>query len=231
MAVTEAERIRAVYQERDRRGKAGLYAWHRQEVLLNQYRLSAAAARLLGRAGFHQWAEKDVLDVGCGSGTWLTRVIEWGGDPGRLHGTDVLHDRIEQARRRAPHVDWRVNEDALPYADESMDLVSAHTVFSSILDRDVRTALASEMLRVTRPSGWLLVYDFRVSHPGNPDTTAIRTTEIRRLFPSLPLYTQSLTLAPPIARRLATHLPAAALLLEAGLPCLRTHRVYVLKKR
>jgi SAM-dependent methyltransferase len=103
-------------------------------------------------------------------------------------------------------------------------------VFSSILDAPARQALAQEMLRVLKPGGYVFVYDFRISHPQNPDTTGIRKAEIRRLFPGLPFQVHSLTLAPPLARRLAPLSPVLAHILEAWCPFLRTHALYLLQK-
>jgi ubiquinone/menaquinone biosynthesis C-methylase UbiE len=157
--------------------------------------------------------------------------MEWGVVPERLHGIDLLSDRIERANRLAPRMDLRVASAwALPYADESMDLVSAHTVFSSILDPTARQALAREMVRVLRLTGCILIYDFWISNPKNPDTTGIDKAEICRLYPDMIVKTCTLTLAPPLSRRIAPIFPLLVHILEALLPFLRTHSMSIVRR-
>src|SRR5215471_8544720 len=91
----EAGRIRSAYARRDSSGRASLYAWSRPDVALSRYRLHAAAARLLGGRGWPDLAEVEALDVGCGTGGWLRTLQEWGASPQRLHGIDLLGDRID----------------------------------------------------------------------------------------------------------------------------------------
>jgi len=226
----EENRIITVYSERDRKGKPSLYAWYRQENLLGQYRFRAVAASMLKCNGLHDLSKIDILDVGCGVGGWLRKLLEWGASPHRLHGVDLLHDRIEKARILGGGIDFQIASGyEIPFSDSSMDLVSAHTVFSSILDASARKALAGEIVRVLRPGGRVLVYDYRVSDPRNPDTVGIRKSEIRRLFPGFSLSLRSLTLAPPIARRIAPVSPLLAHLLESSFPFLRTHLICLLR--
>src|SRR5207253_10917506 len=112
-------------------------------------------------------------DGGCGSGKWLRTLLEWGASAQRLHGVELLHDRIQQAKKISPAaIDFQVSDGwPIPFADRSMDLVCARTVFSSILDSRARSALAAEMRRVVKDGGYILVFDFRVKNPRNPDTT------------------------------------------------------------
>lgn len=228
----EEARIRAAYAHRDKSGKRGLYSWWRPDVLLSDYWIQAVIARCLRRAGWNDLSRVRALDVGCGSGAWLRQLLAWGAQAGNLHGIDLLEDRIAAARRLAPDVDFRQADGwRLPYADASMDLVSAHTVFSSILNEHARAGVAAEMTRVLEPHGYILIFDFRISHPRNPDTIGIRRREIRRLFPGFGQYAQSLILAPPIARRLTPVAPWLAVAMEALCPPLRTHNVFLLQSK
>ena len=116
----------------------------------------------------------------------------------------------------------------IPFPDSGIDLVSAHTVFSSILDGPHRKALADEIARVLKPNGKVLIYDYRISDPRNPDTVGIRKSEIKRLFPERSIQVRSLTLVPPISRRVAPVSPLLAHVLECLCPFLRTHAFYLL---
>lgn len=90
---------------------------------------------------------------GCGTGSFLRQLIDWGADPSKLCGTELLPDRLEAACRATAHgVRWHPGRlDAIPAG--GFDLVSAHTVFSSILDPVGRHALAAGMRRSLRPGG------------------------------------------------------------------------------
>jgi hypothetical protein len=86
------------------------------------------------------------------------------------------------------------------------------------------------MVRVVKPAGAVFIYDYRISDPRNPDTIGIRKKEIQRLFPEFQVNMRSLTLAPPLARRIAPVSPLLAHAMEAWFPFLRTHALYFLKK-
>lgn len=228
----EQKRIQRTYARRDAGGKPFLYSWHRQEVLLSLYRFRAVTAKLLAANGYYDLSKLEVLDIGCGIGGWLRTLMEWGATPERLHGIDLLDDRIHQAKVLAPLADFRVASGyQTPFSDSSMDLVSSHTVFSSILDPTARELLSQEMIRVLRSSGIILIYDFRLSDPRNADTIGIRKREIQRLFPFFRLQFCSLTLAPPLARKIVPVCPSLAHVLEAWFPLLRSHALYFLSRR
>jgi SAM-dependent methyltransferase len=143
------------------------------------------------------------LELGCGEGGVLLEFLTFGAEHARLHGTELLHDRVRRARQRVPHVPLTCADgQSLPYATGTFDLVTQYTVFSSVLDDEVRANLAREMLRVVRrPDGMILWYDFWLN-PTNRQTRGIRRAEVRRLFPDCRCTFVRTTLAPPIARRL-----------------------------
>jgi len=228
----EVTRIRDVYARRDASGKNRLYGWNRPDELLSQYLLRSAAAKALTQNGLEDLSGIDCLDVGCGTGGWLRLLMEWGATPSRLHGVDLLPDRIEKARLVSPQIEFSVSNGwPLHFGDATMDLVSANTVFSSILDAEARVMLAKEMVRVLRPSGLLLIYDFRISDPRNRDTVGIGTNEIRRLFPGMDVKFKTVSLAPPLQRPLVKWSPLLAHAVEALMPVLRTHVLCTLRNR
>jgi hypothetical protein len=107
--------------------------------------------------------------------------------------------------------------------------VSAFTVFTSILDPLVKRAIADDMLRVLKPGGAILWYDFRFNNPANPNVRGIGGVEIRSLFRNCNVILKRVTLAPPIARRVVPVTWTGAALLEQ-VPWLRTHYVAVIRK-
>jgi len=94
-------------------------------------------------------------------------------------------------------------------------------MMSSVLDPGMRRTIVSEMLRVVRPGGILLWYDFTVN-PFNRDVAGIRHGELCGLFQGAVVNASRVTLAPPLTRLLA---PRAWLACEilAAIPWLRTH--------
>jgi len=225
-------RIRTAYSGEARQNKSELYQWYRQDALLARYRLRAVAASMLVHRGWDDLRHKEMLDVGCGSGSWLRTLVEWGARPEQLHGIDLREERVEYARFLAPHCDWQVASGfALPYADASMDFVSAHTVFSSIVEQDSRVAMATEMMRVVKSDGLIMLFDFRVSDPRNRDTVGIPRQEVQRLFPGFHMNAKSLVLAPPLARLLVNRYPCLTVLLEGLCPPLRMHALYLLSRK
>jgi SAM-dependent methyltransferase len=226
----EQERIKHVYRQWHGGAALARYAWHRPEIV----RQSAARARTLatllaGTVGRDLSAVR-ALDVGCGNGGFLRQLIDWGATPAHLAGTELQPDRLDHARvHTAPGVRWHLGGlDA--FADGSMDLVSANTVFSSILDDDLRRVLAAEMWRVLRPGGWTLIFDFRYGNPRNPNVRKVGDVELLRFWPAERRQYRSLVLAPPLGRALAGLPWLLPELLAALLPLLRSHFIYMARK-
>jgi SAM-dependent methyltransferase len=118
--------------------------------------------------------------------------------------------------------------DSLPFVDDRFDVVCQLTMMSSVLDPGMRGCIAAEMLRVLRPGGLVLWYDFTVN-PFNPDVAGIRPAELRELFRGTVMRWQRVTLAPPLARLLAPHSWMICEALER-LPWLRTHVLATCRK-
>lgn len=226
----ERERINHVY--RQWHGGAGLirYAWHRPEVQRQEAERMRALADLLPVTVGIDLSALRAIDVGCGHGRFLRQLIDWGATPSRLAGTELQRDRLEAARQNtAPGVRWHLGSlDAFP--GDAADLVSAHTVFSSILDETMRRELANQMWRVLRPGGWALIFDFRYGNPGNAQVRKVTDVELLRFWPTDMRHYRTLVLAPPVGRlmsRLPRLLPEA---LVSLVPMLRSHFIYMAQK-
>jgi SAM-dependent methyltransferase len=182
-----------------------------------------ATRDLLEQEGYFPLAERSVLDVGCGAGSELVPLIEWGADPTRLHGVDLLPDRIEIAKARLPAIDFRVgNAETLDFADESFDIVLLFTVFSSILDSHMSDNVAREVARVVKPGGAVVWYDFRWPSPYNRSTRPVWRRRIEAYFPSFRPVLQTLTVLPPLSRRLGRFTQTLYPLL-GSVPLMRSH--------
>jgi ubiquinone/menaquinone biosynthesis C-methylase UbiE len=95
----------------------------------------------------------DILDVGCGTGANLNRLLSRYGTP---IGLDFAHEAIRFARTRAAANVVQASGDGIPFAAKSFDLVTA---FGVICQLGVRSALAAlrECYRVLRPGGRVLL--------------------------------------------------------------------------
>ena len=188
------------------------------------------AASLLARAGFGSLQGHPCLEVGFGQFGWLNNLINLGARESDLHGIELDPIRVAQARSVFPVGDLREGDaSAMPWLDETFDLVVASTLFTSILSPEVRRMVALEITRVLAPGGALLWYDFRFNNPRNPNVRKVTQEELKELFPTLTGEIQSVTLAMPLLRSVAPRSWMLAQVLSA-VPFLRTHLIALLRK-
>lgn len=226
----EQERIRRVYQSWLAGDRHAAYAWHLPEIMDQVSAQWRVTGSMLASTVGPDLRKLSVVDVGCGSGGFLRQLINWGADPRRLTGTEFLPDRLDLAQQRsAPGIRWHLGGlDSFPGA--SVDLATANTVFSSVLDNGARAALAAEMWRIVAPGGWCMVFDFRYNNPRNSNVRKVSAAELRRHWPAAHERYRSLLLAPPLARRLARMPRIVSEILTAVAPPLRSHFVYMAQK-
>lgn len=227
--MSEAERIARAYQDLEERAGARWNQANRgnQKILAERRRLTR---ELLERAGWVPLGERRVLEVGSGGGAELAWLRELGADPSRLVGVDLLPDRVAAARARYPEITFHQgNAEHLDFADGSFDLVMALTVFSSIFDESMTRNVASEMVRVLRPGGAVLWYDVRYDSNTNRNVHAVTARRLAAMFPGLEVRPRTVTLLPPLARRLGALAPVAYPALSL-LPPLRSHLIGLLWK-
>ena len=224
----EEARIRRAYVERVGHGR---YSWFDCAHLYAMQEVERVILRALRTHGFAALADLRILDIGCGYGVWLREFVKWGATPGNLVGIDLLEDRIAQARRLAPPA-MRLeigSAAALPFEDAAFDIAVQSLVLTSVTDPDVRARIAAEMIRVVRPGGLILSYDYHVDNPANRDVRALTAADLRRLFGGCDIARRRVTLAPPVARFVAPRSRALYALL-AAIPLMKTHYVAAIRK-
>lgn len=187
--------------------------------------------KLLKSAGVASLSTKKILEIGCGRGGRLADFQRWGANSGNLHGIDLMAEFVDEAKMSYPAYEiTQASAHSLPYPDEFFDIVVQSTVFTSIKDAELQQKIANEMVRVLKPSGIVLWYDFRYPNPWNPDVKPVTARRIRELFPHANLCLQSVTLLPPVARWLAKISYLLCDFLEA-IPVFRSHYIGVIIKR
>jgi SAM-dependent methyltransferase len=227
----ELLRIRAAYERRTklklsqrylRTNPGSLYALHERE---------AAMARMLRRMGRSSLSGLRILDLGCGRGSTLRLLLEYGADTHLLSGIDLMEDHIQDAQVLSPNLHFSCGSATqLPYADASFDLTIQFLMFTSVLSETARHRIAEEINRVLAPGGHFFWYDFAVNNPRNPDVRGIGLSEIRRLFPGFTLEARRVTVVPPLGRTLG-RLGASVYYLAAQLRLLNTHYFCLLRKK
>lgn len=236
MIQLDEKRARDLYAERDSDP-----AWRDKWAEDNPLARFAAAGRQRGWAAqlplladrFGPASDWTVLDVGVGSGGLLPWFRDEGGVPERrLAGIDLSDGRVALAREALPTADLQVGSAArLPWPDGSFDLVVASTLFSSVLDPDLRARIAAECLRVLKPGGAVLWYDMRDDFLGaallrrlaRPAEDWLGHKELARLFPRCEFRLRPATLFMPFARPLVRVSVRLAARVEDAMPFLRGH--------
>jgi ubiquinone/menaquinone biosynthesis C-methylase UbiE len=202
LSTIELARIHRVYSRRTNQSRYSFF--DAASLLASQEREKRILAALV-RHGCAPLERAMILEVGCGTGYWLREFVRWGARPENIVGVDLLSDRVAEARVLCPAgIALKCQNAAkLEFPDATFSLVFQSTVFTSILEEEMKIQIGWEMLRVLRPGGIIMWYDFTVNNPRNPDVRGIPRREITRLFPGCRFEFERLTLAPPIGRRIA----------------------------
>lgn len=100
------------------------------------------------------WDGRTIVDLGCGSGFWLTI---YGQDAAHVIGVEPDETLLEAAAERSDTVEvLRGSAEHIPLGNASVDVV--HARFTYFFPPDCDAGLA-EVLRVLRPGGSLVVVD------------------------------------------------------------------------
>lgn len=125
------------------------------------------------RPGLGSLQGLNLLDVGCGTGTtdrYLVPRVR------RLHGVDVSEEMLVKAQRNVPKAKFTwYDGEKIPFPDETFDVAVAICVLHHV-PVSKRCKVVSEMVRVTRPEGVVVVIEH---NPYNPLTRyAVNTCQL-----------------------------------------------------
>jgi SAM-dependent methyltransferase len=242
MSSAESSRIQEEYERRARAFPPDFYSFTKPANLLVRQSRERAVVRMLARSNCLPLGQRRILDVGCGDGQWLVDFETWGAKRANLAGIDLIPSRVRDARTRlaawaddegkvlSEAADIREGDAShLPWRDQAFDIVCQSMVFSSILDNNMQTVVAKEMVRVLAPDGVILWYDFFVNNPRNRNVRGVRKHEVGRLFPGFVPEVRRVTLLPPLARRVAPRSWLLAELIET-MKFLNTHLLITLRR-
>jgi SAM-dependent methyltransferase len=101
---------------------------------------------------FQPWSRQRLLDVACGTGTWLRAAAALGAV---LAALDISQKALDICRQSLPQVELRCGQaERLPFADQQFDVISCLGALEHFLDP---TAALREMVRVAKPSALFLL--------------------------------------------------------------------------
>jgi hypothetical protein len=161
----------------------------------------------------------------------LREFVQWGAQPENLFGIEVRNKPVEMAKKLCPNLHiYCGSATELPWESLLFDIVCLHTVFTSILDQQMKHEIVKQVNRVLRDGGAVFWYDFIFNNPKNPNVRGIKAGEIRQLFGSYDIHLRKITLAPPIARLIPASLLPVLYPLLSVVPILRTHYLGLLIK-
>jgi ubiquinone/menaquinone biosynthesis C-methylase UbiE len=175
-----------------------------------------------------------ILDVGCGAGFSLLRLLSYGLEPDRLHGIDISQDRIARGRKRQPALNFTLGDaTAMEYPANTFDLALESTMFVQITDEVMASGIAREMVRVVKPGGYILLTDWRYSF-GRKGYLALSPARIARLFgvgtETSVVCRRKGALLPPLGRALSRYLPSLYFVVCRVFPFLVGQVTVVLRK-
>ncbi|UPK73815.1 class I SAM-dependent methyltransferase [Nocardioidaceae bacterium SCSIO 66511] len=117
-----------------------------------------ARGRFAAVAGEHGWPYGKSLEIGCGTG-FFSLNLRLAGVVDEVHVTDISPGMVEAAKHNAAELGFAIDgqaadAEALPYDDDTFDVVIGHAVIHHI--PDVEQAFR-EMFRVLRPGGRVVI--------------------------------------------------------------------------
>jgi SAM-dependent methyltransferase len=184
-------------------------------------------ARILRAQFGPDLSQLNFMEIGAGSGDniffFARRGIQWQ----NVWANELLDDRFEILKMKFPYCNLYKGDASQLELKQEFDVVFQSTVFTSVLNNELKQKLADKMMEMVKTDGIILWYDFMYDNPRNKHVRGVKKAEIKKLFAkagNIQFY--KVTLAPPISRRFYRiyHL------INTLFPFLRTHVIAVIKK-
>ena len=236
MERSERDRIKEVYDgyasSEERKAR---YAYLNSDVMMSAQEKERAIVKFLKRAGITQEnvRHKKLIEIGAGSGGNLQRFLTYGFLPGNMTYNEIIDRDLAAVKKNLPDDLNYVMGDAC-YLDQKynnyFDIVFISTVFSSILDETIRKNLANRVCNILKDGGGILVYDFVFDNPRNGNVKKVAFRRIQDYFGEGKYFKKKLTLAPPIARKMAKRSKGNNWYYFFNWPFFRTHLLTLIMK-
>lgn len=125
------------------------------------------------------------LELGCGSGNLASLLYDEGIS---IIGSDISQSAVDHARQQYPKIDFKVHSaDALPYDNQTFDLVMSFDVFEHLPDVDRHL---SEVRRVLKNNGYYVLQTPNKFSNIIFETLKTRSLAWKKYHPSLHFFSQ-----------------------------------------
>ena len=123
-----------------------------------------------------------MLEVGCANGSIISNFKNFGILDENITGIDIRKKRLEDAKVLYPKVDFLfMDAQDMSFEDNSFDIITVFTLFSSVLDESIKIKIASQIKRVLKDSGVVIYYDLKIPSLNN-NVLSLRKNEICNIF-------------------------------------------------
>ena len=228
--MSEVLRIHEAYQKRKLAFSEQRWSHLNPDALYMYQSRERKILEIIRQRGLLPLDSKKILDIGSSKGETLYDFTRYGVQAKNCYGLDLRAEPIRLARRAHPEMHFICqNAEKLHYKSGFFDLVLCFTVFSSIRDVSMKQNIIREMLRVLKPGGYILLYDFFIKNPANLDVQPVKPKELKLFFKGHELFFKKVTLAPPLVRMFAPLSYILCMILEK-ITILRTHYLCLVRK-
>lgn len=145
----------------------------------------------LSQYGYSELKQAHVLDMGCGDGRWLTKLMDSGLTPERAVGIDLYEPNLELAGQLSPPgiPFMKAPPDELPFEDNKFNIILLFGLLMHVLNENLQAAIAAELRRVLANDGIIITFHLnkdaeKVLDPYLQYTTrGLGLEELTHLFP------------------------------------------------
>jgi len=176
---------------------------------------------------YSSYKNKKLLEIGAGTGNNLLEFMKLGFEKENIFANEINPNRSSKLLEKID-IDNIFFGDALDIVTKKkFDVILVSTVFTSILNYDIKNKIAIKMFDLLNSNGIIIWYDFKFNNPNNKNVKGIKKSEIKKMFSrTKKIKFYNVTLAPPIGRRFPTLYNLINLL-----PFLRTHLLAIIHKK
>lgn len=218
----EIKRIEARFRRRTLEPGSDFFGSSRLHVLRER---DDQMRRLLS-SHFGALTDCTALEVGAGSGANISSLLKLGLKSDNCFANELVPERAKRLKEYIPPENVHVGDIRNFRPDFQFDIIFVATVFTSVLNVNLRLSMAEYIWSLTKSGGAVLWYDFKFEMPWNKETIGLPFKEVRELFPNGKSYSRrSVTLYSPIARRVG------GFYRWINFPFLRSHELILIAKQ
>ncbi|CAG8688087.1 10574_t:CDS:2, partial [Ambispora gerdemannii] len=127
------------------------------------------------------YQDSRILDFGCGAGTWAIEIAKEFPNC-EVTGVDIsTFFPINNDTPNVKFLEHNFQENLqLPFDDNTFDLVHMRFLLADVKEKDFENVLIPELIRVTKPNGWIELLEFDVQHFSDGPTTRRLTNALMK---------------------------------------------------